>query len=152
MKIGELGRRTGTKTVTIRYYEQRGLLPKPDRTEGNYRNYSERDLARLTFIRHCRGHGMSLEEIERLLQLSTDKEADHAEIHALIQSHLASIRAQIAELEQLEASLQTLLDNCGGEGKSCDILESLGSFDQCVWCRHHQEKDGKLTPLQEAEA
>ncbi|MBO6686813.1 MAG: MerR family DNA-binding transcriptional regulator, partial [Parvibaculum sp.] len=37
--IGGLARATGTKVVTIRYYEKIGLLPEPPRTSGNYRTY-----------------------------------------------------------------------------------------------------------------
>ena len=37
--IGELGRRSGVKVPTIRYYEQIGLLPQPARTEGQQRRY-----------------------------------------------------------------------------------------------------------------
>ena len=52
MKIGELARATGTKVVTVRYYEKIGLLPEPDRSEDNYRDYGKTSLERLRFIRH----------------------------------------------------------------------------------------------------
>ena len=65
MKIGELAKKTGCQVVTIRYYEKEGLLPEPERSEGNYRLYSEADIERLRFIRHCRHHDMKLAEICR---------------------------------------------------------------------------------------
>jgi hypothetical protein len=40
LTIGQLGQATDTKIETIRYYEKIGLLPKPRRTAGNYRNYA----------------------------------------------------------------------------------------------------------------
>ncbi len=67
MKIGELARKAGCQVVTIRYYEKEGLLGSPERTGSNYRIYSDEDLDRLRFIRHCRLHGMTLAEIRVLL-------------------------------------------------------------------------------------
>ena len=58
MKIGELARATGTNIETIRYYERIGLLPKPLRTDGNYRDYSPEHVERLSFVRHSRGLGV----------------------------------------------------------------------------------------------
>jgi len=62
MKIGELARHTETQAETIRYYEQEGLLPKPGRTDSNYRVYGQAHVDRLLFIRHCRSLDMTLDE------------------------------------------------------------------------------------------
>ena len=72
MKIGDLARAAGTRVVTIRYYEKVGLLPVPDRTEGNYRTYGAPALDRLRFIRRCRDLGFSLEQVRGLLALASD--------------------------------------------------------------------------------
>ena len=72
LKIGDLARATGTKVVTIRYYEKIGLLAAPDRTAGNYRSYDAAALERLRFIRRCRDLGFSLDQIRELLDLSSD--------------------------------------------------------------------------------
>ena len=45
--IGHVARATGCKVQTIRYYEQIGLLPRPDRSEGNQRLYVRSDIDRL---------------------------------------------------------------------------------------------------------
>ncbi len=76
MKIGELAKVTGTKAETIRYYERIGLLPKPGRTEGNYRDYGTGDQERLTFIRHARGLGFDIADIRSLLDLGEDPDRD----------------------------------------------------------------------------
>lgn len=73
LKIGQLGKATGTNTETIRYYERIGLLPKAGRTDGNYRNYDVRDVERLTFIRHARGLGFEIADIRSLLELSESR-------------------------------------------------------------------------------
>lgn len=67
MKIGELANLTQTQVETIRYYEREGLLPETARTGGNYRIYGDAHAARLSFIRHCRGLDMTLDEIRILL-------------------------------------------------------------------------------------
>ena len=54
LTIGHLARETGTKVETVRFYEKSGLLPKPTRTEGNYRSYDREHLNRLSFIRRAR--------------------------------------------------------------------------------------------------
>ena len=55
--IGEIARQTGIKVPTIRFYEQIGLLPAPQRSEGNRRCYRESDVRRLAFVRHARELG-----------------------------------------------------------------------------------------------
>ena len=68
MKIGKLAGATGTRAETIRFYEREGLLPPPAPTDGNYRVYGQAHAERLSFIRHCRGLDMSLDEIRLQLR------------------------------------------------------------------------------------
>ncbi len=62
MRIGELAKATDTQVETIRYYEREALLPKPERTDGNYRVYASEHVERLSFIRYCRGLDVTLDE------------------------------------------------------------------------------------------
>ena len=61
LSIGDVAKATGVKVVTIRYYEQIGLMPTPSRTEGNYRAYSQEQIRGLRFIRRCRDLGFTLD-------------------------------------------------------------------------------------------
>ena len=70
LTIGSLGKKTGTKVQTVRYYEQIGLMPEPGRTEGGQRRYGDAEVDRLSFIRHARQLGFPLEAIRELLDLS----------------------------------------------------------------------------------
>ena len=144
VKIGELAKITGCQVVTIRYYEKEGLLPLPERTEGNYRLYGDKDIERLNFIRHCRQHGMSLSEIHGLLQYSDNPTVSCDWINTLIQTHIANVDEQIRDLQHLKGHLQSLLHKCSGGKKSeCGILKSLKEGDMCPYCRekkHRQEK------------
>ncbi len=67
MKIGELSEKTSCSVLTIRFYEKEGLIPQPDRTQGNYRLYTEDYIDRLKFIVNCRSLNMNLTEIKKLL-------------------------------------------------------------------------------------
>ena len=87
LSIGDLAKATGTKVVTIRYYEQVGLLPEPTRTEGNYRAYSPEHLRRLRFIRRCRDLGFTLDQVRGLLRLSSQKDNACSEVDRITAQH-----------------------------------------------------------------
>lgn len=137
MKIGELARRTGCLVVTIRYYEKEGLLPRPERSEGNYRIYGEEDVERLQFILHCRKHDMALGEIRKLLIYQEKGEGDCIWVTRLIDKHVHSVDEQIKSLLSLKKSLEDLRARCAG-GKSprgCAIMQALGDTHVCG-CGH----------------
>lgn len=136
MKIGELAKKTGCKVVTIRYYEQEGLLGRPERSGANYRLYSAEDLARLEFIMHCRKHDMKLEEIKKLLAFRDNPQRDCSWVGELVDRHLAGVEAQIRSLEHLKEHLEALRRSCAGEhsGTGCGIIRSLNHKESC--CEH----------------
>jgi DNA-binding transcriptional MerR regulator len=70
LKIGELAHQTGLSIKTVRYYEQRGLLEQPPRTEGGYRLYGPEEVARLRFVQRAKLLGLPLEEIRELVGLA----------------------------------------------------------------------------------
>ena len=51
MTVGALARRAGVKIDTVRYYERHGLLPKPPRTNSEYRAFGYASVERLRFIK-----------------------------------------------------------------------------------------------------
>jgi Cu(I)-responsive transcriptional regulator len=127
ISIGELAKRTGTKVVTVRYYEQIGLLPVPSRTAGNYRTYSNEHMRRLRFIRRCRDLGFTLDQIHDLLRLSSQKNEDCAEVDRITAEHLAEIEQKISDLKRLAKELRRLNTCCQGNGiiADCRIIEAL---------------------------
>lgn len=126
MKIGEISRVTGTNVETVRYYERIGLLPKPNRTDGNYRDYAVEDVERLRFIRQARGLGFEIADIRSLLDLSEHPERDCWEVDQITTSHLASVENKIRRLEQLRRELDRMLTQCrGGQVADCRILQAL---------------------------
>ena len=127
MKIGELGQRTNVDVETIRYYEKVGILPKPARTEGNYRHYNEQHVDRLSFVRHCRALDMTLDEIRVLLQFRDTPESNCSEVNQLLDEHIGHVTTRIAALTGLEKELRTLRRQCRKtqKAKDCGILVGI---------------------------
>jgi DNA-binding transcriptional MerR regulator len=125
--IGDLAKSTGTKVVTVRYYEQIGLLPLPSRTAGNYRTYSKEDMRRLRFIRRCRDLGFALDQIRDLLRLSSRKDEECAEVDRITAQHLIAIEQKISDLKRLAEELRRLNNCCQGKGiiADCRVIEAL---------------------------
>lgn len=127
LTIGDLGRTTGTKVETIRYYERIGLLPSPPRTQGNYRSYGAAELGRLSFIRRSRDLGFSLDQIRALLALAGDHSCDCADIDAIAGEHLRAVERKIADLSAMRRELKAVIASCsGGVVADCRIIEALG--------------------------
>jgi len=140
LSIGAMAKQTGVKVETIRYYEQVGLLPEPERTEGNQRRYGRRHRERLAFIRHARDLGFTVESIRALLRLSDKPDMACDDAHAIAIAHLGDVRDKIARLRLLEGELERIAMSCTGGAKACDcaIIEALADHGKC----HHNH--GKL--------
>lgn len=128
IQIGELSRRTGCNIETIRYYERVALLPAPARSAGRYRLYGEGDVRRLTFIRRARELGFTLDAVRDLLALSDNGGAVCAEVCQVTASHLAEVRAKIADLQAMEHILAEAMERCAsGELPGCPIMDALST-------------------------
>lgn len=127
MKIGELAKVTGTQIETIRYYEREGLLASPARTEGNFRIYANVHAERLSFIRHCRSLGMTLDEIRILLRFKDAPTENCGDVNTLLDAHIGHVAARIRELRALEKQLRSLRKRCheGRDAAHCGILNEL---------------------------
>lgn len=127
MTIGDLSKSSGVKVVTIRYYEQAGLLPSPPRTEGNYRSYSAEHLQKLQFIRRLRDLGFTLEQVRDLLRLASDRNQACDDVDRLTREHLLTVEAKIRDLQSLASELRRLSRFCQGgvQIANCRIIEAL---------------------------
>lgn len=127
MKIGDLARGGGVSVETIRFYQRRGLLSEPPRTQGA-RRYTQGDLERLCSIRAAQTAGFTLEEIATLLDLDHD---NRAAARALAEARIAAIDEKIAVLKTMRAALKDLVKDCaqGGEGP-CPILGAFSIADK----------------------
>ena len=129
LSIGLLSTQTNCKIETIRYYEKIGIFPKPPRTEGGHRIYSENHLKRLVFIRRGRELGFSLEDIRALLKLIDGGGHTCQQVEAITLHHLGNIHQKILDLKKLEKILAKISLQCeGGVVPECPILDAL--FEQ----------------------
>jgi len=133
LTIGTLGKKTGTKVQTIRYYEQIGLMPEPGRTEGGQRRYGDAELDRLSFIRHARQLGFSLEAIRELLNLSDEPNRPCHEADVIARRQLKQVEQRMERLEALRTELQRMVHECsGGKTSECRVLEVLRDHSECL--------------------
>ncbi|GAA3658502.1 MerR family transcriptional regulator [Acetobacter lovaniensis] len=130
LSIGKLSGLTGVKVPTIRYYEQIGLLPKPERNEGGQRIYNNTSRERLNFIRHARELGFPLEDIRELLALSDspDQSCD-----AIAKRQLAEVEHRLVRLNALYKELERMVAQCTcGTVQTCRVIQVLGDHGLCV--------------------
>lgn len=128
-RIGDLAGLLDVPVETIRYYEREALLPKPARSDGNYRLYAENERTRLEFILHCRALDMTLQEIRTLLRLRDAPEQGCAEVNALLDEHIGHVTERMRALRRLHAELKSLRAHCDvpSRSKDCGILHELAT-------------------------
>lgn len=109
MKIGELATASGTSAKTIRFYEQVGLMPEPDRRPSGYRDYGPQFIDRLQFIRRAQAAGLTLRQVAQILAIHDHGDLPCSHVQKVLHDRLDQVRAQIAELVTLESHLEVLL-------------------------------------------
>jgi len=126
MKIGELSKQSGVSIDTIRYYEQRGLIPAAVRSASGYRQYGADDVSRLRFIVQAKGLGFTLEEIGQLLALRAD-DSNCTEVRAFAEAKAGEIEARMHKLSRMHHILLKLAEACeqSSDADPCPILKSL---------------------------
>lgn len=128
--IGQLSRETGVGIETIRYYEKVRLMPKPLRTGGGHRLYSNEQLKRLLFIRRSRELGFTMQEIRNLLAL-VDGGYTCGQVKTVALDHLKAVRLKISDLRRMERTLADTAARCrGGGAPECPIVDVLSRQPQ----------------------
>lgn len=124
--IGQASSASGISAKMIRHYESIGLLPAASRTYSGYRQYSEKDINTLSFIRHSRDLGFSIKQIEELLSLWHDPHRPSIKVKELASSHLEALNQKIQSLMSIKTELQKLVQCCNGDERpDCPILDQL---------------------------
>jgi len=123
----ELAKRSGVNLETIRYYERVGLLPKPPRSGGGYRQFSPESVRRVRFIKRTRELGFSLNEIKELLALRIAAGSTRVDVRKRAEAKIVDIEGKVQHLRTMRKALVRLTESCCGSGPAsdCPILESL---------------------------
>ena len=105
MQIGELAQALRLNPKTLRYYEQIGVLPQPQRSANGYRLYTAQDAEHLRFILKAKAIGFTLEEIREIVLLQRNGEPPCGHVEVLIEEKIAAIDAQLRALTDVRAEL-----------------------------------------------
>lgn len=117
MLIGEIAKKTGFSTDTIRWYEKIGLLQLDKKTRGknNYRVYDKKALDRLIAIRSMKTLGFTLKETEDLLVLENTDDLNCENVSPIIDAKVELIDQKIAELNTIKSKLNLAKSRCNGD-------------------------------------
>lgn len=136
MRIGELARHAGVSTKTIRYYEQVGLIPEPDRTASGYRAYDDAGVERLAFIRDAQNSGLSLAEIASVIELKEAGTTSCQHTRSLLARHIAELESQIERLRETHSTLVAMAERAAALDPStctdpnrCQVISPAASPD-----------------------
>ncbi|GHD15823.1 Cu(I)-responsive transcriptional regulator [Tianweitania populi] len=125
MNVSRAAERTNLPPKTLRYYEEIGLI-HPARSTNGYRDYSEEDVHRLTFLQRARSLGFSIEDCRQLMSLYRDRDRASHDVREIAVAHVAAIEAKIAELQSMRSTLQRLVHACHGDHRpDCPILDDM---------------------------
>ena len=135
-RVGEIARQAGVNLQTIHYYERQGLLPRPPRTESNYRVYPQDAVRRVQFIKRAQELGFTLKEIKELLSLRAAPRARCADVRSRAQAKVRSIDEKMHTLQAMRRALSKLIGECSGKGPvtQCPILDALDSEEKSSCC------------------
>lgn len=127
MTRGQLAKTVGVHAETIRFYEQKGLIPEPGRSAAGYRQYSDEYIGRIRFIKRAQDLGFTLKEILELLSLRLAPDSDRADVKRQVEEKISSIESKIGDLQRMKKSLDELVSCCSGRGstRECPILEFM---------------------------
>jgi len=127
VQIGIIAKKVGVSVDAVRFYERNALLPRPTRTQGGFRQYGERDVETLTFIRRVQGLGFKLSEVRGLLGLRGSRMQPCAPVRRRLQDKLVDVRQKLENLHKLERELHLALRRCDKELRKhnahCPILQ-----------------------------
>lgn len=127
LTTGDLAERSAVNVQTLRYYERRGLLPEPPRSESGYRQYPRSAVSRIRFIKRAQGLGFTLGQIEDLLGLRVDPAESCDAVRERAIAHREEIEGKIGDLARMRDALEELIAACEAEREpvECPILETL---------------------------
>jgi Hg(II)-responsive transcriptional regulator len=132
--IGALAKNAGVGIETVRFYERKGLLPKPARLDSGYRFYTEQDAKRIRFIKRAQELGFTLREVKELLGLRVNAKAKCEHVKERTDHKIVEIDGKIKDLRRMLRSLKVLSEACGCGSAStteCPILDCFETGGRC---------------------
>jgi MerR family copper efflux transcriptional regulator len=133
MNIGAAAAASGVAAKMIRHYETIGLLRPAPRRANDYRDYGEREVHELRFIKRARRLGFSMDEIGALLTLWRDRARPSREVRRIAEAHVSDLETRIADMRAMAKTLRQLMHKCYGDDRpDCPILDDLATGEDRV--------------------
>ena len=124
--IGEASKRTGLSTKTIRFYCDRGLIAPRREPFTGYRSFTEKDLAKLRFLKKARQLDFSIKDCSELLILYEQPDRASLDVKIIASKKLKELDTKANELNSLRSQLKILVERCSGDHQpDCPIVEAL---------------------------
>lgn len=126
LKTGDVAERAGVNIHTVRYYEERDLLPPVPRSAAGHRQFDDEHLAHIRFVKRAQELGFTLEEIRELLSLRADPEAGE-EVREKTEAKIEEVEDKICDLQRIKEKLTDLAEACQehGDPDDCLVLHAL---------------------------
>jgi len=124
-KIGEVTKLIDISADTLRYYEKYGLLQNISRNASGIRQYDDKDISRLKFIKRAQSMNFSLNEIKNLLMMRENPQQAKDSVRQLTAEKLKHVEQKITELTTLQNELTLLLNLCRASDEGCPIIEDI---------------------------
>lgn len=126
LTTGEVAERTGVNIHTVRYYEERGLLPRVPRSAAGHRQFGDEHLAHIRFVKRAQQLGFTLEEIRELLSLRADPGGGE-EVREKTEAKIEEVEDKIRDLQKIKEKLTELAAACQvhGDADDCLVLHAL---------------------------
>lgn len=126
MNIGEVSKLSDLNAKMIRRYEEEGIIPRAGRNLSGYRQYTEKDVHILRFVKRARELGFSMKDVKELLGLWKNKGRTSAQVKNIAHKHIQELEKKLSEIEGMLSTLQHLVKHCHGDHRpDCPILEEL---------------------------
>ena len=126
MNIGELAKLSQVSSKMIRRYEELGIIPKAQRNQSGYRQYSQNDVHVMKFVKRARELGFSMKDIKQLVGLWRNKSRSSAQVKNIALKHINELEKKLAQIQAMLSTLKHLAQNCHGDQRpDCPIIDEL---------------------------
>ncbi len=126
MNIGEVASMSEVNPKMIRRYEEHGIIPKAGRSLAGYRQYSEKDVYVLRFVKRARELGFAMKDIKQLVGLWRNKSRPSAQVKKIALKHKIELEKKLKEIQSMLGTINNLVEHCQGDDRpDCPILDEL---------------------------
>lgn len=118
MTIGTLAKEAGVGVETIRFYEKKGLIPRPKRIDGGFRHYPFEEAQKIRFVKRAQELGFTLKEIKDFIEMEKFPQATCGDFKERALIKMKEVEAKIKDLERMKKTLTRLVKTCGTKNMS----------------------------------